>query len=200
MPSFRPESPNYSINAPGAPVPELCIIVVSVFELSQPITTTLEVCVPLYDYQCDTCGHRFEVRQGIREDPLTVCPQCGSPIRRVIHPVGIVFKGSGFYINDSRNASSSSKPANNGDGAGGDKGDKDKGDKDKGDKDKGDKDKGDKDKGDKKEGGSTETAAASGDKSSTVAAPAGDGAKNTSGGNSPASGSATSASNTSSSS
>ncbi len=195
MPSFRPESPNYSINAPGAPVPELCIIVVSVFELSQPITTTLEVCVPLYDYQCDTCGHRFEVRQGIREDPLTVCPQCGSPIRRVIHPVGIVFKGSGFYINDSRNASSSSKPANNGDGAGGDKGDKDKGDKDKGDKDKGDKD-----KGDKKEGGSTETAAASGDKSSTVAAPAGDGAKNTSGGNSPASGSATSASNTSSSS
>ncbi len=190
MPSFRPESPNYSINAPGAPVPELCIIVVSVFELSQPITTTLEVCVPLYDYQCDTCGHRFEVRQGIREDPLTVCPQCGSPIRRVIHPVGIVFKGSGFYINDSRNASSSSKPANNGDGAGGDKGDKDKGDKDKGDKDKGD----------KKEGGSTETAAASGDKSSTVAAPAGDGAKNTSGGNSPASGSATSASNTSSSS
>lgn len=136
--------------------------------------------MPLYDYQCDTCGHRFEVRQGIREDPLTVCPQCGSPIRRVIHPVGIVFKGSGFYINDSRNASSSSKPANNGDGAGGDKGDKDKGDK--------------------KEGGSTETAAASGDKSSTVAAPAGDGAKNTSGGNSPASGSATSANNTSSSS
>ena len=49
------------------------------------------------------CGHRFEVRQGIREDALTVCPQCGSPIRRVIYPVGIVFKGSGFYINDSRN-------------------------------------------------------------------------------------------------
>ena len=62
--------------------------------------------MPLYDYQCDQCGHRFEVRQGIREDPLTECPQCGGRIRRVIHPVGIVFKGSGFYVTDSRKQSS----------------------------------------------------------------------------------------------
>jgi putative FmdB family regulatory protein len=71
--------------------------------------------VPLYDYQCDQCGHRFEVRQGIKEDPLTVCPECGGAIRRVIHPVGIVFKGSGFYITDSRKQSSAtSSPSSNG--------------------------------------------------------------------------------------
>ena len=69
--------------------------------------------MPLYDYQCDHCGHRFEVRQGIKEDPLTTCPQCEGSIRRVIHPVGIVFKGSGFYITDSRSQSSRSS-----DGAG----------------------------------------------------------------------------------
>ena len=64
--------------------------------------------MPLYDYQCDHCGHRFEVRQGIKEDPLTVCPQCEGSIRRVIHPVGIVFKGSGFYVTDNRRPSSTS--------------------------------------------------------------------------------------------
>lgn len=58
--------------------------------------------MPLYEYACAQCGHRFEVRQGIREEPLTTCPDCGGPIRRVIQPVGIVFKGSGFYKNDSR--------------------------------------------------------------------------------------------------
>ena len=70
--------------------------------------TLREVRVPLYDYQCDHCGHRFEVRQGIKEDPLTVCPQCEGSIRRVIHPVGIVFKGSGFYVTDNRRPSSTS--------------------------------------------------------------------------------------------
>lgn len=72
--------------------------------------------MPLYDYRCDHCGHRFEVRQGIKEDPLTVCPRCESSIRRVIHPVGIVFKGSGFYVTDNRRQSSTSS-----DGAGGNK-------------------------------------------------------------------------------
>src|SRR5919201_1607715 len=78
--------------------------------------THREVCVPLYDYICDHCGHRFEVRQGIKEDPLTVCPRCEGSIRRVIHPVGIVFKGSGFYVTDNRRQSSTSS-----DGAGGKK-------------------------------------------------------------------------------
>lgn len=74
--------------------------------------------MPLYDYQCDQCGHRFEVRQGIKEDPLTECPACQGVIRRVIHPVGIVFKGSGFYITDSRNKSAAATGL---DGAKGDK-------------------------------------------------------------------------------
>jgi putative FmdB family regulatory protein len=77
--------------------------------------TFREVRVPLYDYQCDHCGHRFEVRQGINEDPLTICPQCEGSIRRVIHPVGIVFKGSGFYITDNRRQSSTSSAAAGGD-------------------------------------------------------------------------------------
>ena len=67
--------------------------------------------MPLYDYLCENCGHRFEVRQGIKEDPLVECPQCGGLIRRVIHPVGIVFKGSGFYVTDSRKTSSAATPA-----------------------------------------------------------------------------------------
>ena len=79
--------------------------------------------MPLYDYQCDKCGHRFEVRQGIKEDPLTECPQCGGSVRRVIHPVGIVFKGSGFYVTDSRSKSAAASTPST-DGADGDKAEK----------------------------------------------------------------------------
>jgi len=63
--------------------------------------------VPLYDYKCEN-GHRFEVRQNIRDDALQTCIECGAPARRVIHPVGIVFKGSGFYATDSRKQASTS--------------------------------------------------------------------------------------------
>jgi putative FmdB family regulatory protein len=55
-------------------------------------------------------NHRFEIQQSIREDPLTTCPECGGEVRRVIHPAGIVFKGSGFYATDSRKSTSDSKP------------------------------------------------------------------------------------------
>jgi putative FmdB family regulatory protein len=71
----------------------------------------MEVSVPLYEYKCAVCGHRFEIRQGIREASLTECPECSGAIRRVVHPVGIVFKGSGFYKTDSRTASEASVPA-----------------------------------------------------------------------------------------
>jgi putative FmdB family regulatory protein len=67
--------------------------------------------VPLYEYQCKPNQHRFEVRQGYNEEPLQVCPECGGEVRRVIHPVGVVFKGSGFYVNDSRKSSPTAKPA-----------------------------------------------------------------------------------------
>lgn len=63
--------------------------------------------MPTYSYHCDTCGHDFDAVQRFADDPLSECPQCGSPIRRVIHPVGVVFKGSGWYITDSRPKSSS---------------------------------------------------------------------------------------------
>ncbi len=58
--------------------------------------------MPTYTYQCDSCGHGFEAVQRFADDPLTDCPQCGASIRRVIQPVGVVFKGSGWYITDSR--------------------------------------------------------------------------------------------------
>lgn len=66
--------------------------------------------MPLYEYACARCGHRFEVRQGIREEPLTTCPECAGAIRRVIQPVGIVFKGSGFYKTDSRGSGAAAVP------------------------------------------------------------------------------------------
>jgi putative FmdB family regulatory protein len=58
--------------------------------------------VPTYAYRCTNCAHEFETFQKFSEDPLTECPECGSTIRRIFQPVGIVFKGSGWYINDSR--------------------------------------------------------------------------------------------------
>jgi putative FmdB family regulatory protein len=66
--------------------------------------------MPMYVYACQSCGHGFEVRQRFDESPLAVCPECSGRIRRVIQPVGIVFKGSGFYKTDSRNSSSVSVP------------------------------------------------------------------------------------------
>jgi putative FmdB family regulatory protein len=63
--------------------------------------------MPTYTYRCDTCGHGFEAVQRFADEPLKDCPECGAPIRRVIQPVGVVFKGSGWYITDSRPKSSS---------------------------------------------------------------------------------------------
>lgn len=63
--------------------------------------------MPIYEYECGSCGRRFEQLQRIMEDALATDPDCGGPVRRVIQPVGIIFKGSGFYVNDSRKASSS---------------------------------------------------------------------------------------------
>jgi putative FmdB family regulatory protein len=63
--------------------------------------------MPTYEYECTSCGQHIEVFQRISEDPLTTCGVCGGTLRKVFHPAGIVFKGSGFYATDSR---SSSKP------------------------------------------------------------------------------------------
>lgn len=77
--------------------------------------------MPTYGYRCGTCRHEFEQVQRMSDDTLTECPECGGAIRRVVHPVGVVFKGSGWYITDSR------KPApseNGGSDKTSDKGDK----------------------------------------------------------------------------
>ena len=57
--------------------------------------------MPMYEYGCKHCGHTFEVSQGMKEDPLRICPQCGKEIRRLISSgMGLIFKGSGFYATD----------------------------------------------------------------------------------------------------
>ncbi|AWT43823.1 MULTISPECIES: FmdB family zinc ribbon protein [Streptomyces] len=67
--------------------------------------------MPTYQYQCTECGEGLEAVQKFTDDALTECPSCGGRLKKVFSAVGIVFKGSGFYRNDSRGASSSSTPA-----------------------------------------------------------------------------------------
>ena len=62
--------------------------------------------MPTYVYACDSCGTQFEQFQSFKDEPLRTCPSCAGGIRRVFQPVGIVFKGSGWYITDSRKSGS----------------------------------------------------------------------------------------------
>jgi putative FmdB family regulatory protein len=65
--------------------------------------------MPIYVYQCADCDTQIEKRQGFADAPLTTCEQCGGSVRRVLQPVGIIFKGSGFYSTDSRSSASNGK-------------------------------------------------------------------------------------------
>jgi putative FmdB family regulatory protein len=65
--------------------------------------------MPTYEYECTSCGQHIEVFQRFSEDALTTCGVCGGNLRKVFHPAGIVFKGSGFYTTDSRSASKASE-------------------------------------------------------------------------------------------
>ncbi|WP_307163835.1 FmdB family zinc ribbon protein [Streptomyces rishiriensis] len=67
--------------------------------------------MPTYQYQCTECGDGLEAVQKFTDDALTECPNCGGRLKKVFSAVGIVFKGSGFYRNDSRGSSSSSSPS-----------------------------------------------------------------------------------------
>src|SRR5437763_15658821 len=58
--------------------------------------------MPTYEYQCVSCGHRFEKFQSFSAEPIKSCPVCGEPVRKVITPAGIIFKGPGWYITDSK--------------------------------------------------------------------------------------------------
>jgi putative FmdB family regulatory protein len=114
--------------------------------------------LPTYEYACTSCGHRLEAVQTFTDDPLTECPECGSPLRKVYGAVGIVLKGSGFYKTDSRAAAgsngsgkkgadgsssetaateSTSKKESTSDNGGSDKGSSDKGSSEKSGSDKG---------------------------------------------------------------
>ena len=75
--------------------------------------------MPVYEYQCEACSNRFEKRQRFSDEPLTECPVCGGPVHKVIQPVGVIFKGSGFYVTDNRGKSSTAPPTRkDGDSAG----------------------------------------------------------------------------------
>ena len=65
--------------------------------------------MPTYEYGCKNCGYHFEKLQRFSDAPLTECPNCGGEVRRVIHAAGVIFKGAGWYITDSRKGSNGAK-------------------------------------------------------------------------------------------
>ena len=74
--------------------------------------------MPIYEYKCEN-GHVFDVMQKLSDDPLASCIECGAPVRKVLHPVNISFKGSGFYSTDYRGGAKTETTKN---GESGDKG------------------------------------------------------------------------------
>jgi putative FmdB family regulatory protein len=80
-----------------------------------PSAESEELSLPTYTYACRTCGVELERRQSFSDPPLTVCESCGGALRKLIYPVGVIFKGSGFYNTDYRKASGNgSKPDGDG--------------------------------------------------------------------------------------
>jgi putative FmdB family regulatory protein len=65
--------------------------------------------MPTYEYECGVCHFRFERKQNFDEEPVAMCPQCQGKARRVIHSVPVIFKGSGFYVTDSRQGANPEK-------------------------------------------------------------------------------------------
>lgn len=68
--------------------------------------------MPTYGYKCRECKTEFDVFRKISDDPVEKCPECGGPVKRVFHPVGIIFKGSGFYTTDYKKKQTDPAPAN----------------------------------------------------------------------------------------
>lgn len=66
--------------------------------------------MPIYEYECEQCGVRFEKTQRFTDPILTDCPECNGHVHRVMQPVGIIFKGSGFYVTDNKGRSSTGIP------------------------------------------------------------------------------------------
>lgn len=67
--------------------------------------------MPVYAYSCERCGAHFERMQRFNDDPISICPECEhQTVRRVIQPAGIIFKGSGWYVKDSKTSNSAGQP------------------------------------------------------------------------------------------
>jgi putative FmdB family regulatory protein len=69
--------------------------------------------MPIYEYKCEN-GHVFDVMQKLSDDPVTSCLECGAPVRKVMQPVNISFRGSGFYSTDYKGGAKTESPAKNG--------------------------------------------------------------------------------------
>ncbi|MFC1899337.1 FmdB family zinc ribbon protein [Chloroflexota bacterium] len=65
--------------------------------------------MPIYEYECGLCHHQFEQKQSFNEESLVTCPVCPGNIHRLIQPAPVIFKGSGFYVTDSRKESTADK-------------------------------------------------------------------------------------------
>ena len=56
--------------------------------------------MPIYEYRCNKCGHKFDIMQKVNDPPITTCPECSGPTSKIISPSGLMFKGSGWYVTD----------------------------------------------------------------------------------------------------
>ena len=66
--------------------------------------------MPIYGYRCEQCGHELEAFQNMSDEPLRTCPECMGPLRKKLYPVGVVFKGSGFYSTDYNKGGAKASP------------------------------------------------------------------------------------------
>ncbi len=131
--------------------------------------------MPTYSYACTECDNRFDAVQAFTEDALTTCPQCSGRLRKLFNSVGVVFKGSGFYRTDSREASKSAVASDSGSSAGSsgsDKSGSDKSGSDKSGSDKSGSDKSGSDKSGSEKKSSDKPSSGSAAPSSSAAAPA----------------------------
>lgn len=74
--------------------------------------------MPIYGYECTQCGHQLEVLQSVSEAPLQSCPECMGPLRKLLYPVGVIFKGSGFYSTDYKSSRNGRSGGSSGESAG----------------------------------------------------------------------------------
>src|ERR1700682_2247821 len=70
--------------------------------------------MPTYGYRCGSCGHEFEIRQKITDEPLTTCPKCTGKLAKMLYPAGIIFRGSGYYTTDYKGSGKSADASSNG--------------------------------------------------------------------------------------